>query len=789
MVQFCQENNLVIANTWFDLPKRRLYTWKSPQDSKDKPVRNQIDYITISKRFRNSIINAKTYPGCDINSDHNPVVATMRIKLKKVLQPKPPSRIAWESADHNRKELYRQQVDRQLRKECTTLQGATTKDNIEQTWTDFRDTLRQTGEQIIGKEDRKQRKPWMTMKILKLMDERRSAKNKCERQYKNIDKEIQRQIIMAKENWLHTKCDEAEQLQTQHKDRELHRKIKEITGLWRPKHLSAIANDNGVIELDHNKQQAIWENYLRELFGDAGRKQEYPKIDKGEALPILKEEVIKAIKDTKNNKAPGADRITAEHFKHISDGAMGVLTQFFNAVYATGTIPEDWVTSTFIALPKKNKAKKCEDHRTICLMSHAAKIFMRIIYNRIYKKCDDFLTRSQYGFRRGTGTREAILGLTLIAERYMEVQRKLYVCYVDYKKAFDRIQHEKLIEVLTRVGLDERDIVMIRNTYWNHRGCIRTEKGNTRCIDIQRGVRQGCILSPLLFNIYAEHIIRKSLQKCTEGAKVNGTVINNIRYADDTVVLAESEEHLQTLMNILAEESAEMGLEVNTAKTKTMIFSRNPQDNNSNAIITINGVQIETTQRYIYLGRDVNSQLDHSKEIRRRIEMARSGFLNMRKFLCHPKLPISTRLRTLKCYIWSLLLYGCETWTLKQEDTKRLNAFEMWMYRRMLRVSWTSRTTNSEVLDKMNTRAHLVGTIKVRKTAYLGHIMRHTEFEQIQLIIEGKIDGKRSMGRKKKSWLRNIRDWTHTDGNTLIHQAQDRESYAMLIANLNREGT
>jgi len=111
----------------------------------------------------------------------------------------------------------------------------------------------------------------------------------------------------------------------------------------------------------------------------------------------------------------------------------------------------------------------------------------------------------------------------------MEVQRKLYVCYVDYKKAFDRIQHEKLLEVLTEVGLDERDIIIIRNTYWNHKGCVRTEKGNTRYVDIQRGVRQGCILSPLLFNVYAEYIIRKSLQNCPEGAKINGKIINNIR--------------------------------------------------------------------------------------------------------------------------------------------------------------------------------------------------------------------------------------------------------------------
>lgn len=106
----------------------------------------------------------------------------------------------------------------------------------------------------------------------------------------------------------------------------------------------------------------------------------------------------------------------------------------YNAIYESGRLPEDWVTSTYIPIPKKNKARRCEDHRTICLMSHAAKIFMRIIFNRIRTKCDSYLSRSQYGFRKGTGTREAMLGLSLIAERFLEVKRRLYVCFVNYKK-------------------------------------------------------------------------------------------------------------------------------------------------------------------------------------------------------------------------------------------------------------------------------------------------------------------------------------------------------------------
>ena len=785
-IQFCQENNLIVTNTWFKLPKRRLYTWKSPQDTQDNTVRNQIDYIAINSRFKNSVLNAKTYPGCDINSDHNPVVITMQVKLKKIQKPKTTNKISWNTTNRTQLEQYEKHVEVQLESKSKCEQRDGIEGNIETMWTNLKNVITETAEIKIGKTNRKQKNQWMTQEILELMNERRKNKNN-KTLYKELNKKIDKLIVNAKEKWLLERCKEVEDLQTKHKDRELHAKIKEVAGIWKPRQLALVTNENNEIVADTDQQKQIWERYIGELFKD-DRSVVPPSVENNESLPILTYEVERAIAEAKNNKSPGEDAVTAEHFKYLGENSIKKLTLLFNKVYETGILPKDWLTSTYIALPKKNKARKCEDHRTICLMSHAAKIFMRIIFNRIRNKCEEYLSRSQYGFRKGTGTREATMGLTLIAERYLEVRKKLYVCFVDYKKAFDRIKHEHLIEILKNIGLDGDDISIIRNMYWNHQGCVRTENGNTNYVKIERGVRQGCVLSPLLFNVYAEHIIKSSLHERPEGAKINGITINNIRYADDTVVLAENEEQLQTLMNTLAEESANMGLEINPEKTKTMIFSREHQAQ-YNTNIAVGGIILQNVQKYTYLGREVNSQADHSKEIRRRIEIARNGFVNMKKVLCHPKISLVIRLRTLKCYVWSLLLYNCETWTLKQDDIQKLKSFEMWTYRRMLRISWITRTSNETVLERMNTRPQLVQTVKIRKTAYLGHIMRHKEFEQLQLIIEGKIDGRRGVGRKKKSWLRNIKEWTKTAGNQLIHQAHDREEYARLTANLNRDGT
>ena len=147
-----------------------------------------------------------------------------------------------------------------------------------------------------------------------------------------------------------------------------------------------------------------------------------------------------------------------------------------------------------------------------------------------------------------------------------------------------------------------------------------------------------------------------------------------------------------------------------------------------------------------------HSKLDPDLEIRARIEQARSAFNRLKRLLCDARLNLDLRLRLLKCYIWSTLLYGVETWTLRTSMINKIEAFEMWTFRRILKIPWTSHTSNEEVLRRVNRERELYHIIKVRKTAYLGRVLRNDKYRYAQLIIKGKIEGKRGMGRKKLSW-------------------------------------
>ena len=177
----------------------------------------------------------------------------------------------------------------------------------------------------------------------------------------------------------------------------------------------------------------------------------------------------------------------------------------------------------------------------------------------------------QAGFRKGRGTRDQIANIHWIIEKATEFQKNIYFCFIDYAKAFDCVDHNKLWEILKEMGIPDHLTCLLRNVYAGQEATVRTGHGTAVWFQIGKGACQGCILSPCLFNLYAEYIVRNAgLEEAQAGVKIAGRNINNLRYSDDTSLMAESEEELKSLLMKVKEESDNVGLKLNIQKTKIM---------------------------------------------------------------------------------------------------------------------------------------------------------------------------------------------------------------------------
>ena len=227
--------------------------------------------------------------------------------------------------------------------------------------------------------------------------------------------------------------------------------------------------------------------------------------------------------------------------------------------------------SVFIPIPKKGNAKECSNYCTIALISYTSKLMLKILQARLQQYTNCVLLDVQAGFRKGRGTRDQIANICWIIKKVREFQKNISFCFIDYAKAFDCVDHKNLWKILKDMRIPDHLTCLLRNLYAGQEATVRTGQGTTDWFQIRKGIHQGCILSPCLFNLYAEYIMRNAgLEEAQAGIKIAWKNINNLRYADDTTLMAKSKEELKSLLIKVKEESEKVGLKLNIQKAKIM---------------------------------------------------------------------------------------------------------------------------------------------------------------------------------------------------------------------------
>ena len=204
------------------------------------------------------------------------------------------------------------------------------------------------------------------------------------------------------------------------------------------------------------------------------------------------------------NKASEGDGIPAELFQILKDDAVKVLHSICQQIWKTHQWPQDWKRSVFIPIPKKGNAKGSSNYCTIVLISHTSKVTLKILQARLRQYMNRELPDVQAGFRKSRGTRDQIANIRWIIEKAREFQKNIYVCFIDYVKAFDCMGHNKLWKILQEVRIPDHLTCLLRNLQTGQEATVRTGHGTTDWFQIGKGVCRGCLLPSFLFNLYAK---------------------------------------------------------------------------------------------------------------------------------------------------------------------------------------------------------------------------------------------------------------------------------------------
>ena len=311
----------------------------------------------------------------------------------------------------------------------------------------------------------------------------------------------------------------------------------------------------------------------------------------------------------------------------------------------------------------------------------------------------------QTGFRKDRRTRNQIANICCIIEKATRFKKIIYFCLIDYGKVFDCVDCNKLWKILKEMGIPDHLTCLLRNLYAGQEATVRTGHGTTHWFQIGKGVHQGCILSPWLFNFYAEYIMRNpGLDEAQAGIKIAGRNISNLRYADDTTFMAESEEELKSLLMKVKEKSEKVGLKLTIQKTT--IIASGPTTS-----WEIDGETVEMVSNFIFWGSKITADGDCIHEIKRCFLPGKKVMTNLDSILKSRDITSSTKVHLVKAMVFPVVMYGCESWTIKKAEHRRIDDFQLWCWRRLLRVSWTVRRSNQSILKEISPGSSLEGLI------------------------------------------------------------------------------
>ena len=790
-IDLCTFNDLVIGGTLFPHKTIHKTTWVSP----DGKTENQIDHITIGRKWRRSLHDVRVKRGADAASDHHLVVAVLKTKLKAYNDQaaRPSHKYNVHSLKENSKT---EEFKIELRNKFSVL-SQLPEDSIEEHWHSLQETWTTTCKTVLGKKTRKH-KEWLSTDTWTLITERKQLKDQInctqdqvekhelQAQYWETNRQVKRSARQDKRTYIEELTAEAESAAGQRNMKRLYEITRTLSGKnnnpSRP-----VKDKDGNIILGEEQQRTRWAEHFKETLNRPAPPAP-PDIPPPTKLldintnPPSKTEIIKAIKSLKSGKAAGPDGIPPEALKADIQTSTEMLHPLLCKIWEQERVPEDWKRGHLVKLPKKGDLSSCNSWRGIMLLSIPGKVLSRIILERLKNALDKTLRDEQAGFRQDRSCTDHIATMRIIIEQSLEWQTPLYTVFVDFQKAFDSVDRDVIWRLMYHYGFPPKFVTIIQQMYKDATCQVIHDGKLTEPFSVKTGVRQGCLLSPTIFLMVVDWVMRQSTADRRTGIQWTfNKQLEDLDFADDISLLSHKHQDAQEKLCRVAAEAEKTGLQINIGKTEVMRVNNRKQDP-----VQLHQENIKEVDKFVYLGSVVSKDGGTDEDIKSRINKARHAFNTLRQIWRSKALSIHNKIRIFNTNVKSVLLYGSETWRVTKTNTHKLQTFTNRCLRNILNIRWPEVVSNEELWN-MSKQAPLETEIKKRKWGWIGHTLRKPATNITRQALDWNPQGKRKVGRPKQTWRRSIEAEMKAAGMTwaeLKRTSQSRVRWRSFVAAL-----
>ena len=793
VLELADAYSMVIGNTLFTKEAARLITYRSGENM------SVIDYVLVKAKDRKYVKNVKAIPGM---WQHSMVVMDVGSKDmgRKMREKFVPRRKTWRLQDTEVKKVFEEKVAENWNN-C--------KDG--DVWERYKDCVLAIADEVCGWTKGKCRHGetwWWDESVRKTLEDkkerfkewRRDMTVEAKSEYKKAKKSAKQAVAVAQKEASNKLMKEMEADVRSRKMFKVAKQSvkdrKDVTGN------GCVRDRFGKLCVDERERAQAWKDHMEKVMNEENEWDRDVEVDvvQGPIEEVTLAEVEKAIKAMKLGKAAGASAVSAEHIK--ASGMIGteVMMRIANRVLDGEGIPDDWKHSVLVPLYKgKGDVRDCGAYRGVKLLEHGMKVVERVLERRLRNVVT--VNEMQCGFMPGRGTVDALFMAKMLQEKYGKKKRKLYMCFVDLEKAFDRVPRKVIEWALRKKGVNERLVRAVMQLYEGASTMVKVGNGMSDAFSVGVGVHQGSVLSPLLFAIVMDVV-------CGE---VMEGLLFEILYADDLVLMADSMEELQVKFDKWKSAIEKKGLKVNMGKTKVMVSGEGGERVVSridpcgvcdkrvkaNSVLCTgcqkwvhkrcSGVKgglkkvegmfkckrcvngkickeaetglndgIERVESFVYLGDKLNAGGGCLSAVTARVRVGWMKFKELSGVLRGRKWSVQMKGRVYKACVRTAMVYGGETWVMRREEENVLQRAERAMVRTMCGVKLRDRKSSKELMSMVELNEDILTLVRRSRLRWYGHVLRRSGEVGIRHALELEIEGVTGRGRPRMGWREQV---------------------------------